>query len=193
MKQTKRQRILLYALPLSILGIGTISAPAILLFKKEDRNNEVFYLNNKSYTSRIEWEKAIRKLARQIETHSEKTIYYSNTKNKSFSDINNFKKFLANHIHTIEGSHYGDIDKNELNVDGSLSSNLMNQFNFDEPKEDENGEKENDNTTAYMGKNGIAYESEDEAKDSYANTHTFYKFQGKYYSCLLYTSPSPRD
>jgi|GEM_PF-7059913 len=58
----------------------------------------------------------------------------------------------------------------------------MNQFNFDEPKEDENGEKENDNTTAYMGKNGIAYESEDEAKDSYANTHTFYKFQGKYYS-----------
>lgn len=182
MKQTKRQKILLYALPLSILGIGTISAPAILLFKKEDRNNEVFYLNNKSYTSRIEWEKAIRKLARQIETHSEKTIYYSNTKNKSFSDINNFKKFLANHIHTIEGSHYGDIDKNELNVDGSLSSNLMNQFNFDEPKEDENGEKENDNTTAYMGKNGIAYESEDEAKDSYANTHTFYKFQGKYYS-----------
>ena len=125
MKQTKRQKILLYAWPVAILGIGTISAPAILLFKKEDRNNEVFYLNNKSYTSRIEWEKAIRKLARQIETHSEKTIYYSNTKNKSFSDINNFKKFLANHIHTIEGSHYGDIDKNELNVDGQKKTKMV--------------------------------------------------------------------
>lgn len=35
MKQTKRQKVLLYALPLSILGIGAISAPAISLFNKD--------------------------------------------------------------------------------------------------------------------------------------------------------------
>lgn len=59
MKQTKRQKILLYTLPLSILGIGAISAPAILLFKKEDRNNEVFYLGDKIFNSRYEWEKKL--------------------------------------------------------------------------------------------------------------------------------------
>lgn len=133
MKQTKRQKILLYALPLSILGIGVISAPAILLFKKEDRNNEVFYLGDKIFNSRYEWEKEIRKLVREAETYDEKTTYYSNTQNKSFSDVNNLKKFLANNITTLNGSFYeSNYDKflKETNVDGSLSMQQLNQIDF---------------------------------------------------------------
>lgn len=176
MKQTKRQKILLYALPLSILGIGVISAPAILLFKKEDRNNEVFYLGDKIFNSRYEWEKEIRKLVREAETYDEKTTYYSNTQNKSFSDVNNLKKFLANNITTLNGSFYeSNYDKflKETNVDGSLSMQQLNQIDF-------NGVDTND--YVYLGKNGIAYKSEDEAKNSYSNAYSFYKFKDQYYS-----------
>ena len=176
MKQTKRQKILLYTLPLSILGIGAISAPAILLFKKEDRNNEVFYLGDKIFNSRYEWEKEIRKLVREAETYEEKTTYYSNTQNKSFSDVNNLKKFLANNITTLNGSFYeSNYDKflKETNVDGSLSMQQLNQIDF-------NGVDTND--YVYLGKNGIAYKSEDEAKNSYSNAYSFYKFKDQYYS-----------
>jgi hypothetical protein len=113
---------------------------------------------------------------REAETYEEKTTYYSNTQNKSFSDVNNLKKFLANNITTLNGSFYeSNYDKflKETNVDGSLSIQQLNQIDF-------NGVDTND--YVYLGKNGIAYKSEDEAKNSYSNAYSFYKFKDQYYS-----------
>ncbi|MBN4089689.1 hypothetical protein OF364_01105 [Mycoplasma enhydrae] len=174
----KTKKILFNTIPFSILATTLISVPIIQLsgLFKEEAESKKYYLQNISFNSKREWESAIRAMTSVKELSKNQITYYSRNNNKSFNDLHELKQYLAKNIVTQEGTFYENLDyftdKDNLNQDGSLSEKQLSKINF----------SNNDHEKLFfMGKDGYAYDNENDAKDSYSSINSFFKFKGKYY------------
>ncbi|AXE60978.1 hypothetical protein DA803_02695 [[Mycoplasma] phocae] len=175
----KTKNILLSSAPLIALSAVAIGVPVVQfssVLKKPEASTPKYYLFDVPFNSRKEWEDQIVKLTNEQNIIESKKIYYSKNHNKSFNTLEDLKRYIAKNIVKKEGIFYDDIEyfknNDNKNIDSSLSSHQLSKINLS------NGDFE---TKVYMGKDGLAYESEIEAKNSYSNINLFYKFKDKYY------------
>ncbi|ACF07352.1 Uncharacterised protein [Metamycoplasma arthritidis] len=157
----------------SLLPITIIpSVLGIAISSKKNLVDKGLYFKNEYFTNYSNFENHIRNEIKETQQYDEKTIYYASNINKQFDSELSLNKFLYNNIksHDVSLSKDNKLYANNSNL--PLTNQQINELDFN---------NSNSNTRVYLGKDNVAYETEEEAKLSYFNSAQFYKFNNKFY------------
>ncbi|WP_374847136.1 hypothetical protein ACEY2E_00525 [Metamycoplasma salivarium] len=156
-------------LPVTIIP----SVITIAMLSKKSLSDKGFYFNNNFFANFSAFENHIKNEIKEIVKYDEKTIYYANNINKQFDSEMSLNKFLYNSIKSHDVNLLKNSELYENNSNLPLTSKQLNEIDFNNLDH---------NVRAYLGKDNVAYETEEEAKLSYVNSAQFYKFNNKYYA-----------
>ncbi|ACF07364.1 hypothetical protein [Metamycoplasma arthritidis] len=157
----------------SLLPITIVPSVLILAISGQKTTlTKGFYFKDQHFADYSAFESHIRSEIKETVQYDEKTIYYANNINKQFDSELSLNKFLYNSIRSHDVSLLRDSRFYESSSNLPLTNQQLNELDF-------NGLDAN--VRAYLGRDNVAYETEEEAKLSYLNSAKFYKFNNKFY------------